>query len=182
LQELCQHRSLIQISVEDILTIIIALAVGLYSILAGRKKQPTTSPRQPVPEEYEGYESDEEFEQERSIPQSSQPTTEPSMMDALGKILTGDMSDFGNKPKPVPSQYENEYVDPLAAPRLRQSQQAKERKLRIAEEERLEDIANLPQATPLRDNLRDPYALKRAIILKEVLDRPKSLRRSARIR
>jgi hypothetical protein len=169
--------------VEDLLTIIIALAVGLYSILAGRKKPPTTSSPQPSPVEYESYDTDQEYLEEAPSPKANQPvTSEPSMMDVLGKILTGDMSDFESKPKPFPSQQETEYVDPLAAPRLRQSQQAHQRKLRIAEEERLEDIANLPQGTPLRDNLRDPYALKRAIILKEVLDRPKSLRRSTRIR
>jgi hypothetical protein len=169
--------------VEDILTIAIALAVGLYSILAGRKKPPATTRPQPSPEEYESYEDLNEYEEERTLPQPAQSSsTEPSVMDVLGKILTGDLDGLATKPKPVPSPIDQEYKDPFGASRRSQNQRAHERKLKIAEEERVERLESMPAETPIRDNLREPQALKQAIILKEVLDRPKSLRRTARIR
>lgn len=167
---------------EDILTIIIAISVGLYSILAGRKKPPTTTRPQPSPEEYENYEIAEESEEEKPLPSTARtPSEEPSMMDVLGRILTGDLEGLSTKPKSVPTQIDYEYTDPLGDSRRSQKIKASERKLKIAEEERIELLENKPLPTPIRDNLREPKALKQAIILKEVLDRPKALRRGTRV-
>lgn len=167
---------------EDLLTIIIAAAVGLYSILAGRKKPPTTSSPQPSPVEDDSYDMVEEYLEETPSPQVNEPVnSEPSVMDVLGKILTGDFGGLTTQKPSTSSPLDTEYHDPMEKRRRAQIAKERTRKAERSEQERFEQTTNVDVPTPISDSLRDPSSLKKAIILREVLDRPKALRRSTRV-
>lgn len=164
---------------EDLITLVIAIAIGLASLIAGQKnKQKKTTPSRnsddanSIPAEV--------LERELSgVSEASSTPKQPSTLDILGRILSGDLSDLIGQPKPEPQVVEREYSDPLVARRRRQAEQEAERK-RKHELEELQLKSKPAELSATASSLRNPEALRQAIIVNEILNKPKSLRRQRR--
>lgn len=190
---------------EDLITLVIAIAIGLASMLAGQKnknKNKSKNTRTGTSTDTgtntgESWSSgsvgadvsysnggdsvpSELLERELSgSAETSGKSTQPSALDILGRILSGDLSDLVGQPKPQPKAVDAEYVDPMTARRKRQVEQQAERK----RQNELEELRNKQQdvaLSPIAASLRDPVALRQAIVVNEVLNKPLALRRQKR--
>jgi hypothetical protein len=171
---------------EDLITLIIAIVVGLLSLFSGRKRT-TPTPQQrpqttPQDTEYEWETAEEarsDWEQptpkERPNRQENRlENKELSPMDVIGKILTGDIEDLLQTKKPSVPRVENEYIDPVKSHPAKPLQSHFE----------VEKSKQAPGATinleepgrSLYPDLSDPAALRQAIVVREILDRPISKR------
>jgi len=165
---------------EDLITIVIAIAIGLFSLMAGqRNKNKKTAPKQ------QGDELDyipaEVLERELSEESSSKSqSAQPTAFDILGRILSGDLSDLVGQPKPQQRVVDSEYVDPMIAKRRRQAKKDADTKERWDIEDLLTVKKAKPQ-TPTASALGKPGALRQAIIFNEVLDKPLALRRRNKV-
>ncbi len=165
---------------EDIITLVIAIAIGLASMLAGqRNKTKTKAPKQST-EELDHIPS-EVLERELDAQTTgSAKASQPSTLDILGRILSGDFSDLVGQPKPKPHVPDNEYVDPMLASRRRQAKRNADQK----EQRQLEELKFAQQArkpSPTSETLHNPATLRQAIIVSELLDKPVSLRRRKKV-
>ncbi len=161
---------------EDLITIIIAALVGIFSLLGSRKKQ---APPKLPPSVDDMVITDEQGRPirtgyESGTPPASSPRQAPaseSTFDVLGRILRGDFSGFEPQRPRIPA---DEYSDPAAS----------RRKAREAEMKKLPEIVVRPKAvatpSPMRPALRDRQALREAIITHEILGPPKA--RQSRLR
>lgn len=176
---------------EDLITLIIAIVVGLLSLFSGRKRT-TPTPQQrpqttPQDTEYEWVTAEEAHSdwdqptpQERPSRQENrqqqpQENKELSPMDVIGKILTGDIEDLLQTKKPSVPRVENEYIDPVKSHPAKPLQSHFE-----ADLSKQATTAGLdrdePVGSSLYPELSDPAALRQAIVVREILDRPISKR------
>ncbi len=165
---------------EDLIIIVIAIAIGLFSLISGqRNKNKKTEPKQQGDEL--GYIPAEVLERELDAEPSSQSQhTQPTAFDILGRILSGDLSDLVGQPKTQPRLADSEYVDPMIAKRRRQAKKDADTKERWDIEDLLTVKKAKPQ-TPTASALSKPGALQQAIIFSEVLDKPLALRRRKKV-
>ena len=161
---------------EDLVTIVIAIAIGLFSLLAGQKNK-NKKPAPKSESDDHGYIPAEVLERELAVETtSSAKNNPPSALDILGRILSGDLSDLVGQTKPQPQVVDSEYVDPMAAKRRKQAKKDADKKERWD----IEDLISKKKVkapTPTALALSKPGALKQAIIVSEVLDKPLALRR-----
>lgn len=163
---------------ENLVTLAVAVAIGLFSLFAGQRNKNKTAPRQQ--NEDVDYDPSEELEQELSTQTSSSTqNSQHSTLDVLGRILTGDLSDLVGQPKKRPSEVDHEYVDPMVARRRKQTQKEADSKERWDIEDLLSKKKVKPPS-PTALALRTPGALRQAIIISELLDKPVSKRRRNR--
>ncbi len=165
---------------EDLITLVIAIAIGLASMLAGqRNKNKKKTP--PQPSEELDYIPPEVLEKEMSVETTSAAkASQPSALDILGRILSGDLSDLTGQTKPKPQVLDSEYVDPMLAGRQRQSKRNAEQKER-RELEELKFTQQVKPPSPTSQALHNPATLRQAIIVSELLDKPVSMRRRKRV-
>jgi len=165
---------------EDLVTIVIAISIGLFSLLAGqRNKNKKTAPKQ------QGDELDyipaEVLERELgSEPSTQSQSAQPTAFDILGRILSGDLSDLVGTPKSQSRVADSEYVDPMIAKRRRQAKKDADTKERWDIEDLL-TVKKVKPQTPTASALSKPGALQQAIIFSEVLDKPLALRRRKKV-
>lgn len=186
---------------EDLITLVIAIAIGLASMLAGQKnKNKSKNKSNDKSKSSDGWSTStgaadvtysgdgdsvpsELLERELSgVSESSgKSAQQPSTLDILGRILSGDLSDLIGQPKPQPKAVDAEYFDPMASRRRRQTEQVAERR-RVSELEELNRRKAAEDVTlsPIVSSLRDPAALRQAIVVNEVLNKPVALRRPKR--
>lgn len=164
---------------EDLITLVIAIAIGLASLIAGQKnKNKKTAPRRDS-DDADSIPTDVLERELSGVPESTSQTKQPSALDILGRILSGDLSDLMGQPKPEPQVVEREYSDPLAARRRRQAEQEAERKRKLELEEL--NLKSKPvELSATATSLRNPEALRQAIVVNEILNKPVSLRRQRR--
>lgn len=163
---------------EDLITIVIAIAIGLASMLAGQKNKKKVP--KPSNSESDGIPS-EVLERELSgASETSAKTAQPSTLDILGRILSGDLSDLIGQPKPPPQVVDSEYVDPMTARRRRQAKEEAERKQQ-QELIALRSKKKVEPMSPIAASLQDPASIRQAIVVNEVLNKPLSLRRHRRV-
>ncbi len=165
---------------EDLITLAIAVAIGLASMLAGqRNKNKKKTPKQQS-EELD-YIPPDELEKELSVETSSAAKGSPSSaLDILGRILSGDLSDLTNQPKSQPKTLDSEYVDPMIAGRQRQLKRSAEQKARMEIDE-LKFTQKVRPPSPTSQALYNPTVLRQAIVVSELLDKPVSMRRRKRV-
>jgi hypothetical protein len=165
---------------EDLITLVIAIAIGLASMFAGqRNKNKKTAPKQQS-EEVDGMSAEELERVLRSETSTATTTAQPSAFDILGRILTGDLSDLVGQPKHKPQAVDSEYVDPMMAKRRIQTKKDADKKERWDIEDLLAVKKVKPQ-TPTAIALSKPGALRQAIIVSEVLDKPLAMRRRKKV-
>lgn len=190
---------------EDLITLVIAIAIGLASMLAGQKNKNKSKNTRTGTSTDTGTNTGESWSSgsvgadvsysnsgdsvpsellERELSGSAETSgksTQPSALDILGRILSGDLSDLVGQPKPQPKAVDAEYVDPMASRRRRQTEQVAERR-RVSELEELNRRKAAEDVTlsPIVSSLRDPAALRQAIVVNEVLNKPVALRRQKR--
>lgn len=161
---------------EDLITIIIAALVGLFSLLGSRKKK-TPAPSAPSPDEIvvtDEYGKPVAYEsgtppQVRPRPASSK---EESPFDVLGRVLRGDFSDFEAETKRPKIPVDVEFSDPVAARR----KPAKTKKASAPEPIAVRRPA--PKRNASRPAFNDREALRNAVLMQEILGPPKARRRS----
>jgi type IV secretory pathway VirB10-like protein len=165
---------------EDLLTLVIAIAIGLFSLFAGqRNKNKKTAPNQQSNDI--DYVPTEELEREHTAETTASPqSAQPSALDILGRILTGDLSDLVGQPKPRTPAHDSEYIDPMSARRRAQTKKEADKKERWDIEDLLSKKKVKPPS-PTALALRKPGALRQAIIINELLDKPVSKRHRNRV-
>jgi hypothetical protein len=165
---------------DDLLTIVIAIAIGLFSLLAGqRNKNKQNAPKKQGEElDYIPAEVlERELDEVESAPSKN---TQPSALDVLGRILSGDLSDLVGQPKPQTHRADSEYVDPMMAKKRKQAKKDADKKERWDIEDLLM-VKKVKPPSPTALALRQPGALRQAIIVSELLDKPMALRRRKRV-
>ena len=160
---------------EDLITLVIAIAVGLASMLAGqRNKNKRPAPR-PQSEEYDEVPPDL-LERELDGPQTSTSPAQPTPLDILGRILTGDMGVLTEKPKPPARGTEGEFMDPIREKRRLQARMEAEKRDHL-ERENIRNKREKPPEKSVLVDFKKPEALRQAIVMSEVLDQPLAIRR-----
>jgi hypothetical protein len=170
---------------DDILTLIVII-IGILSLFTGKKRTTTPPQKRPQPTRQESeyvWETAEEAESdwEYATPQerpTRQENKELSPMDVIGKILTGDLDDLLQSQKPTPTRVESEYIDPVKSHPNKPLQSHFQS----------ETIQQTPGTSPSEDSessrlypeLSNPVALRQAIVVREILDRPLSKRNRRR--
>jgi len=164
---------------EDYIGLIIAAIIGITSLFAAQKKKQQEAGSKSGTLAEDDTIDIEALDAELSMAEGQSASKgQPSTMDILGKILTGDFSDLIPQPTPPPSVpvARAEYVDPIKA----RNKKSAERDA-LFEEDRVKEKA---RKKALTDNVSmveqitagNKAAIGEAIILGEIFNKPVSMR------
>lgn len=163
---------------EDYIGLIIAAIIGITSLFAAQKKKQQEAGSKSGTLAIDDTIDVEALDTELSMAEGQSASKgQPSTMDILGKILTGDFSDLIPQPTPPPAPVvRTEYIDPIKA----RNKKSAERDA-LFEEDRIKEKA---RKKALTDNVSlieqitagNKAAIGEAIILGEIFNKPVSMR------